>query len=168
MAQQQMDVGSMNLTERIIRINRVSKVVKGGRRFGFSALVAVGDGEGSVGIGIGRANEVPESIRKAVERAKRDLYLVPLVNGTFPHEVLARYGAGRIVLKPASPGTGVIAGGAVRAILESAGVRDALTKSLGTANPVNVARATMAGLRSLRTLEQVAKIRGLTPEMLAG
>lgn len=168
MIREQIDIGSMNLTERIIRINRVSKVVKGGRRFGFSALVAVGDGEQYVGIAIGRANEVPESIRKAVERAKREIFLVPLVNGTFPHEVLARFGAGRVVLKPASPGTGVIAGGAVRAILESAGVRDALTKSLGSSNPINVARATIAGLKSMRTLEQVAKIRGLTPEMLAG
>lgn len=162
------DASSLNITERVVRVNRVSKVVKGGRRFGFSALVTVGDGEGHVGLGIGRANEVPEAIRKGVEKGKRNLFRVPLVNGTFPHEVMGVFGAGRVMLKPASAGTGVIAGGAVRAILESAGVRDALAKSLGSSNPVNVARATIAGLQEMRTLEEVAKLRNLTVEALQG
>ena len=165
---EKIDPNSLNLTERVIRVNRVSKVVKGGRRFGFSALVTVGDGEGHVGLGIGRANEVPEAIRKGVERAKQNLFRVPLLQGTFPHEVIGRYGAGRVLLKPASAGTGVIAGGAVRAILESAGVHDALAKSLGSSNPINVGRATIAGLQDMRTLEDVAKMRSLTLEALQG
>ena len=165
---EKIDPNSLNLTERVIRVNRVSKVVKGGRRFGFSALVTVGDGEGHVGLGIGRANEVPEAIRKGVERAKQNLFRVPLLRGTFPHEVIGRYGAGRVLLKPASAGTGVIAGGAVRAILESAGVHDALAKSLGSSNPINVGRATIAGLQDMRTLEDVAKMRSLTLEALQG
>lgn len=165
---ERIDPNSLNLTERVVRVNRVSKVVKGGRRFGFSALVTVGDGEGHVGLGIGRANDVPEAIRKGVEKGKQNLFRVPLVNGTFPHEVVGRYGAGRVLLKPASAGTGVIAGGAVRAVLESAGVRDALAKSLGSSNPINVARATVAGLQDMRTLEQVARMRSLTLEALQG
>jgi len=155
-----------DLVENVIHINRVAKVVKGGRRFSFSALVSVGDQKGNVGIALAKANEVSEAIRKAFERAKRDMKKVPVENGTLPHEILGQWGAGQVLLRPAAPGTGVIAGGPVRAVLEAAGVRDVLTKSLGTNNPINVVRATMNGLTRLVTAEQAALERGIPVEAL--
>lgn len=149
-----------NFTDRVVAINRITKVVKGGRRYRFSALVVVGDGEGHVGFGTGKAQEVPDAIKKALEDAKKNIINVPRVNTTIPHETLGVYGGGKIVLRPASEGTGVIAGGAARAILESAGISDILCKSLGSNSPINVVRATFEGLKSLRTLEQVAALRG--------
>lgn len=155
-----MEQNESGLIEKIVYLNRVAKVVKGGRRFSFSCLVVVGDGEGKVGYGLGKANEVPEAIRKASERAKRDMVVIPLLDGTLPYEVLGRFGAGRVMLKPASRGTGIIAGGPVRAVMEAVGVHDILTKAIGTNNPHNVLRATMAGLTSLRSAEEVSRLRG--------
>ncbi len=164
MARQQIE--ESGLIDKVVRINRVAKVVKGGRNFSFSALVVVGDGEGSVGYGLGKATEVPEAIKKGLEKAKRNMVKVSILNGTVPFEVVGKAGAGRVLLKPASPGTGLIAGGGIRAVLEAAGVTDILTKCIGTNNTQNIVRATMAGLQSLCTKEEVAKRRGLRSEDL--
>lgn len=155
-----MEQNELGLIEKVVYLNRVAKVVKGGRRFSFAALVVVGDGKGSVGFGTGKAQEVPEALRKASERARKAMVEIPLVDGTLPYEVLGEFGAGRVMLKPASEGTGIIAGGAVRAVMEAVGVHDVLAKAIGTNNPHNVLRATMAGLTSLRSAEQVSELRG--------
>ncbi len=155
-----MEQNEVGFVEKIVSLNRVAKVVKGGRRFSFSALVVVGNGNGSVGYGLGKAQEVPEALRKATESAKKNMISVPVLEGTLPYQVLGRFGAGSVLLIPASEGTGVIAGGAVRAIMEAAGIRDVLSKAIGTNNPHNVIKATMAGLASLRSAEEVSELRG--------
>jgi small subunit ribosomal protein S5 len=156
------------LADRVVRVNRVAKVVKGGRKFSFSALIVVGDMNGRVGAGIGKAKEVTEAIRKGMEVAKRNMITIPMVGTTIPHEVRLKWGSARIMLKPAAPGTGVISGGAMRAVIETAGIKDILTKSHGTNNPINTVRATLAALQQLRTAQQVAELRGKEVEQIVG
>jgi small subunit ribosomal protein S5 len=157
-----MEQNELGLIEKLVYLNRVAKVVKGGRNFSFSALVVVGDGKGSVGYGLGKANQVPDAIRKATEAARKSMIQVPLLEGTLPYEVFGTYGAGKVLLKPASKGTGIIAGGPVRAIMEAVGVSDILTKAIGTNNPHNVLKATISGLASLRSAQDVSRLRGKT------
>ncbi|HWQ89073.1 MAG TPA: 30S ribosomal protein S5 [Desulfitobacteriaceae bacterium] len=162
------DASKLDISEKVVHIARVSKVVKGGRRFSFSALVVVGDGAGHVGAGLGKAGEVPEAIRKAIEDAKKNMISIPIIGTTIPHLVIGNFGAGQVLLKPASKGTGVIAGGAVRTVLEVSGIHDILTKSLGSANAHNMVNATMAALKSLKRADEVAKLRGKTVEEILG
>jgi small subunit ribosomal protein S5 len=159
---------SGDLQEKIVSLNRVAKVVKGGRRFSFSALVVVGDGQGRVGAGLGKAGEVPDAIRKGVDDAKKHMITVPMVGRTIPHEIRFKLGAAKVLLKPGVPGTGVISGSSMRAVVEAAGIHDIITKSLGTDNPINVVRATVAALASLKTLQEVADLRGISPERVIG
>ena len=168
MAEAKIDPAMLDLQDRVVSINRVAKVVKGGRRFSFSAVVVVGDGAGHVGAGLGKAGEVPEAIRKGVEDAKKHVMLVPLSGQTIPHPITGQFGAASVVLRPASKGTGVIAGGSVRSVVEAAGIRDLLSKSMGSTNPVNVVQATIECLRALRSADEIAALRGRTAEDLLG